>query len=235
MGKRERLARKRKSKKTGASKYWQKEGFSSAIHRKKGFRVKIIIYWLCFWLCATRQRERQKKDWRRHTLRVASVAHLPETGFPGQDQNLLPGQCWSCSRLAPWWIEFCFWLRTSRDRTGKYNQWAKYVFAKSQLDRTLDLFCVQVKLKICLCVIVPGSVSSRVHFTAQTRLVSDDDWWENLRRQHLYQHLSNWSQFVPIHFYHFTLFTIILQYSFSSFRLRLSSVPKWNCAFSPIC
>ena len=61
MGKRERLARKRKSKKTGASKYWQKEGFSSAIHRKKGFRVKIIIYWLCFWLCATRQRERLKK------------------------------------------------------------------------------------------------------------------------------------------------------------------------------
>ena len=139
-------------------------------------------------------------------------------------------------RLAPWWIEFCFWLQTSRDRTGKYNSgYLKYVFAKSQLDRTLDLFCVQVKLKICLCVIVPRSVSSRVHFTAQTRLVSDDDCWENLRRQHLYQHLSNWSQFVPIHFYHFTLFTIILQHLLSSFRVRLSSVPKWNCAFSSIC
>ena len=71
---------------------------------------------------------------------------------------------WSCSRLDPWWIEFCFWLRTSRDRTGKYNQWAKYVFAKSQLDRTLDLFCVQVKLKICLCVIVQRNDSARECF-----------------------------------------------------------------------
>ena len=41
---------------------------------------------------------------------------------------------------------------------------AKYVFAKSQLDRTLDLFCVQVKLKICLCVIVPRNDSARECF-----------------------------------------------------------------------
>ena len=41
---------------------------------------------------------------------------------------------------------------------------AKYVFAKSQLDRTLDLFCVQVKLKICLCVIVPSDDSARECF-----------------------------------------------------------------------
>ena len=53
---------------------------------------------------------------------------------------------------------------------------AKYVFAKSQLDRTLDLFCVQVKLKICLCVIVPSDDSARECFFNECILPPRQDW-----------------------------------------------------------
>ena len=85
-----------------------------------------------------------------------------------------------------------------------------------------------VCVSFCQVMILPGSVSSRVHFTAQTRLASDDDRWENLRRQHLYLYLLNLSQFVPIHFYHFTLFTILQFYNTHSAHSECGFLPCQN-------